>query len=49
MFHNSNLCKANFIGAINYSINPLTNSLKQAKFSKPEVLALLEHFEIIIE
>lgn len=49
VFHNSNLSKANFVGAINYSINPLTNSLKQARFSQPEVLALLQHLEIILE
>jgi uncharacterized protein YjbI with pentapeptide repeats len=48
-FHNSNLSKANFIGAINYSINPLTNKLSKAKFSKPEALSLLDHLDIIIE
>ncbi|MCI0382481.1 MAG: pentapeptide repeat-containing protein [Chlamydiae bacterium] len=49
IFHHCNLNNANFIGAINYSINPLTNLLKGTKFSKPEVLALLDHFDIIIE
>jgi fluoroquinolone resistance protein len=48
-FHNSNLSKANFIGAINYAINPLTNALKNARFSQPEVLALLQHLGIVIE
>lgn len=49
LFHNANLSKANLIGAINYSINPLTNKLMKAKFSKPEVLSLLDHLDIIIE
>jgi uncharacterized protein YjbI with pentapeptide repeats len=48
-FHNTNLSKATFVGAINYAINPLTNKLTKAKFSKPEVLSLLEYLEIIIE
>ncbi len=48
-FHNSDLSYANFQGAINYSINPLTNKLVKAKFSKPEVLALLNHLGIIID
>ncbi len=49
VFHNTNLSKANFRGAINYLINPSTNKLVKARFSAPEVLALLDHFEIIIE
>ncbi len=48
-FHNTNLGKANFASAINYSINPLTNKLIKAKFSKPEVLSLLDHLGIVIE
>ena len=46
VFHNTDLRGADFRGAINYSINPLTNKLQKAKFSKPEVMALLEHLEI---
>jgi fluoroquinolone resistance protein len=49
IFHNCQLNKANFVGAIHYAINPSTNQLKQAKFSKPEVMSLLEHFDILIE
>jgi fluoroquinolone resistance protein len=49
IFHNADLSKANFVEAINYSINPLTNKLTKAKFSKPEVLALLDHLDIVIE
>jgi uncharacterized protein YjbI with pentapeptide repeats len=48
-FHHANLAKANLAGAINYSINPLTNKLTKAKFSKPEVLSLLDHLDIIIK
>ena len=48
MFHNTDLRKANFQGAINYSINPQTNKLQKAKFLKPEVMSLLNYFEIII-
>jgi uncharacterized protein YjbI with pentapeptide repeats len=49
VFHNANLSQANFLGAINYSINPLTNKLSKAKFSKPEVLSLLDHMDIVVE
>jgi uncharacterized protein YjbI with pentapeptide repeats len=49
LFHNSDLRKANFQGAQNYSINPLTNKLLKAKFSKPEVMTLLDHLEILID
>ncbi len=49
VFHNSDLSKANFQGAFNYSINPLTNKLQRAKFSRLEVLSLLNHLDIIIE
>ena len=49
VFHNTDLRGADFRGAINYSINPLTNKLQKAKFSKPEVMALLEHLEIAID
>lgn len=49
IFHNTILNKADFRGAINYSINPLTNKLAKARFSQPEVLTLLHHLDIIIE
>jgi fluoroquinolone resistance protein len=48
-FHNTNLTQTNFKGAINYSINPLTNKLSKAQFSNPEVLALLQYLDIIVE
>ena len=47
-FINSNLERANFVGATNYYIDPTQNRLKKAKFSSPEVLALLMGFEIEI-
>lgn len=47
-FHHCNLSKTNFVSAINYSINPFTNQLKKAQFSSPEVLSLLNYFEIIV-
>ncbi len=48
-FHNTQLNHANFKSAINYSINPLTNALVKARFSEPEVLALLYNLGILIE
>lgn len=48
-FHNTDLSRANFQTAINYSISPLTNKLQKAKFSKPEVFSLLDHFDLILE
>jgi fluoroquinolone resistance protein len=48
-FHHADLCKASFTEAINYSINPLTNKLTKARFSKPEVMNLLLYLDIIIE
>lgn len=49
IFHNCDLSGASFLQAINYSMSPVTNKLKKCKFSSPEVLALLEHLEIVIE
>lgn len=49
LFHHCDLSKADFREAINYSINPQANVLKKARFSAPEVLALLSFFEIEIE
>ncbi len=41
MFHNTNLSKADFTGAKDYIINPLTNSITDAKFSLPDAVSLL--------
>ena len=43
------LDKCNFREATNYLINPLENSIEGAKFSSPEVLSLLDAFEIEID
>ena len=49
LFHHCNLSKADFRGAIHYSIDPQTNVLKKALFSAPEALSLLSYFDITIE
>jgi len=41
IFHQTNLEKANFMNARNYSIDPMTNKLKGAIFSLPEAVSLL--------
>lgn len=48
-FQNANLEEANLVGAKNYYIDPKQNRLKQARFSYPEVLSLLDTFGIKIE
>jgi len=45
-FHHSCLEKADFTGALNYDLDPLSNRLKGAQFSFPEVLSLLAGFDI---
>ena len=47
LFHHADLTGANFIHASNFSINPLTNTLKNARFSKEEALSLLTHLGIL--
>ena len=47
-FRNTNLSKANFTDARGYSIDPTLNRIAKAKFSVPEVLALLAPFGIEI-
>jgi uncharacterized protein YjbI with pentapeptide repeats len=48
-FKNTNLTKADFRGARGYTIDPTLNRLRGAKFSIPEVLALLSGFGIEVE
>lgn len=48
-FKNTNLTKASFVGARGYMIDPTLNRVRGAKFSIPEVLALLAPFGIEIE
>lgn len=46
LFHNTKLEKADFSSAKNYAINPVTNSIKGAKFTLPEAVSLLRAFGI---
>jgi uncharacterized protein YjbI with pentapeptide repeats len=48
-FANSNLTKADFRQAINYSIRPGENKLKKARFSLPEATLLLYGLDIVLE
>lgn len=48
LFENTNLEKADFSHSINYSIHPELNNLKEAKFTLPEVVGLLDAFKIKI-
>ena len=47
-FENCNLENSNFQDAINYRINPLTNSIKGGKFSTSGLVGLLKEFNIKI-
>jgi len=47
-FLHTNLTRADFTGARNYSISPLLNQIKQAKFSLPEAMSLLYNLEITL-
>lgn len=49
LFLHTNLNSANFTNAINYTIDPNENRIKRARFSFPDVLTLLNYFDIIIE
>ena len=48
LFRHCNLNKSNFCGALNYVIDPLVNKIKKSKFSFPEVIGLLQGFDIEI-
>ncbi|RFN58618.1 pentapeptide repeat-containing protein [Marixanthomonas ophiurae] len=49
IFHSTNLEKTDFRTSTNYSINPERNKLKGALFSMPEVIGLLNTYNIHIE
>ena len=49
VFDNTVLEKANFITSYDYSIDPEKNKIKKAKFSMPEVVGLLDKYQIEIE
>ena len=48
-FSGTNLSGADLREALNYFINPNNNKIKKAKFSYPEVITLLDVWDIIIE
>ena len=48
-FHRTNLTEADFREARNYTIDPRENILTGARFSQPEVFALLDFFGVEIE
>lgn len=45
-FGQTNLTKANFTDAINYTIDAFNNEIKKAKFSLPEAICLLDSLDI---
>ncbi len=47
-FHHTNLSRADFSGAKNYTIDPTANTVKRAIFSLPEAVSLLRGFEVIL-
>lgn len=49
IFENTNLEKADLTKSTNYSINPEINKIKGAKFSLPELVGLLDKYEIEIK
>lgn len=48
-FNETNLIKSDFRGAVNYTINPIGNKIRGARFSLPEAQGLLVGLGIIIE
>lgn len=48
-FSMTNLTKADFEGAVNYSIHPSHNTLKKTIFSLPEAISLLSHLDIVLK
>ena len=49
MFDLTDLHGADLSGAINYSIDPDRNNIKNARFSYPDVLALLSKYQIEVD
>ncbi len=49
IFDRSILEKVDFTSSFNYAINPETNKIKKARFSKEGVIGLLNKYDIIIE
>ncbi len=48
-FENTNMEKADLRNSFNYSINPESNRIKEARFSLPDVIGLLDKYKIRIE
>ncbi len=48
-FLHTNLSEADFTGAVNYTISPLDNPIKKAKFSLPAAVSLLIALGVVIE
>jgi len=48
IFRNTNLTGADLSQAVNYNINPEFNTIRKARFSMPEVMTLLQCFNIEI-
>jgi hypothetical protein len=46
VFNQSNLEKVDFRTSKNYAIDPENNRIKRAKFSYPDVLGLLDKYDI---
>ena len=49
IFIQSNLEKADFRTAINFSINPQQNSIRKARFLSTGLAGLLHNYQIVIE
>ena len=49
LFENTNLQSADFRTSYNYDIDPETNRIKKAKFSKERLSGLLSKYDIVIE
>jgi uncharacterized protein YjbI with pentapeptide repeats len=49
VFENTILEKVDFVTSFNYSINPVTNRIRKAKFSIHGVAGLLDGYDIVIE
>lgn len=48
LFSNTHLEGADLEGAVNYCIDPTANRIKKARFALPDVIGLLQHFDIKI-
>lgn len=48
LFLNTNLTEADLSCAMNYRIDPRTNTLKAARFSLPEAISLLQDLDIVL-